>query len=50
MSTTMASKVNEQVSDTSKPLQNGRGCNKSEELQLEDINDNNNDEVNNTLR
>ncbi|RLU23535.1 hypothetical protein DMN91_003740 [Ooceraea biroi] len=47
MSTTTANKVDflqEQVSDANKPLQNGRGCNKSEELQLEDINnDNNND-------
>lgn len=44
MSATQASKVDEQVS-ANKPQQNGRGCNKSEELQLEDINDNNNDEV-----
>ncbi|XP_029177418.1 monocarboxylate transporter 7 isoform X3 [Nylanderia fulva] len=43
MSTMIASKTQEQVSDVNKPQQNGR--NKSEELQLEDINDNNNDET-----
>lgn len=41
----IASKTEEQVFDASKPQQNGRNCNKSEELQLEDINDNNNDET-----
>lgn len=45
MSTTIANKTEEQISDASKPQQNGRNCNKSEELQLEDINDNNNDET-----
>lgn len=46
MSTTVG-KAEEQVSlsDASKPQQNGHERNKSEELQLEDINDNNNDEV-----
>ncbi|XP_032667087.1 monocarboxylate transporter 12 isoform X1 [Odontomachus brunneus] len=45
MSATQASsKVDEQVS-ANKPQQNGHGCNKSEELQLEDVNDNNNDET-----
>jgi len=43
MSTT--DKVDEQISDASKPQKNGHERNKSEELQLEDINDNNNDEV-----
>lgn len=43
MSTTV-SKVEEQISDASKPQQNGHER-KNEELQLEDINDNNNDEV-----
>jgi len=35
----------QRVTDAGKPLQNGHGCNKGEELQLEDANDNNNDEV-----
>ncbi|XP_071560079.1 monocarboxylate transporter 12 isoform X2 [Temnothorax nylanderi] len=43
MSTTVG-KVEEQVSDASKPQQNGHER-KSEELQLEDVNDNNNDET-----
>lgn len=41
---TAVNKVEEQVS-ASKPQQNGHERNKSEELQLEDMNDNNNDEV-----
>lgn len=45
MSTTIANKTEEQIFDASKLQQNGRNCNKIEELQLEDINDNNNDEV-----
>lgn len=45
MSTTIANKTEERIFDTSKSQQNGRNCNKTEELQLEDINDNNNDEV-----
>jgi len=43
---TATTKMDEQrISDAGKPLQNGHGCNKGEELQLEDANDNNNDEV-----
>lgn len=38
-------KVDDQISDASKPQQNGHETNKSEELQLQDVNDNNNDEV-----
>ncbi|XP_029662200.1 monocarboxylate transporter 14 isoform X4 [Formica exsecta] len=45
MSTTIANKTEEQIFDASKLQQNGRNCNKIEELQLEDINDNNNDET-----
>lgn len=45
MSTMIASKTEERVSDAIKSQQNGHNCNKSEQLQLEDINDNNNDEV-----
>ncbi|XP_014487210.1 PREDICTED: monocarboxylate transporter 12-like [Dinoponera quadriceps] len=45
MSTAQAGKVDEQVSACKPKQLNGRGCNKSEELQLEDINDNNNDEA-----
>lgn len=45
MSMTIANKTEEQIFDASKLQQNGRNCNKIEELQLEDINDNNNDEV-----
>ena len=44
MSTTV-DKVDDQISDANKPQQNGHENNKSEELQLEDVNDNNNDEV-----
>ncbi|XP_018047910.1 PREDICTED: monocarboxylate transporter 10 isoform X2 [Atta colombica] len=44
MSTTV-DKVDDQISDANKPQQNGHENNKSEELQLEDVNDNNNDET-----
>jgi len=43
MSTIIASKTEEQISNASKLQQNDR--NKIDELQLEDVNDNNNDEV-----
>ncbi|KAH0955530.1 hypothetical protein HN011_010929 [Eciton burchellii] len=43
---TATTKMDEQqITDAGKPLQNGHGCNKGEELQLEDANDNNNDET-----
>ncbi|KAL6444680.1 hypothetical protein ACFW04_002041 [Cataglyphis niger] len=45
MSTTIANKTEERIFETSKSQQNSRNCNKTEELQLEDINDNNNDET-----